>query len=191
MIKQERVLQDLWDVTDKLVANLLELRAENANLATGLQELTAENVRLKQENASLLDSLPHHSGADANKAYRVLGTIYRHRIGDGGDYPEIGVVDVNLAREALIRAYAETNALFDRVRKQAAENQCDVCLGDSSPATTVVPCMCGGTGLMSRAAQHLRERLHESETLTETLERELADIRRFSEDKIRKVLENG
>lgn len=63
------------------------------------------------------------------------------------------IVDVggNLnSRSALI-----VSGLATALRESQAENTCDVCVGGECPTET--PCMCGGTGKMSRAVENMRK----------------------------------
>jgi hypothetical protein len=66
--------------------------------------------------------LPLRSGRHDNEAALATGTIYRHRIGPDGGYPEIGVVEVTAARDALARAYSERDTLRAEMDAARARN---------------------------------------------------------------------
>jgi hypothetical protein len=62
---------------------------------------------------------PYCSGRDENKVTKALGQV--HRLSTGKYGASIGVVNVNIAREALLSSYAENNVLSDRA-KEIQEN---------------------------------------------------------------------
>lgn len=68
-------------------------------------------------------------------ASEALGEVYRHRLGKDGDYPEIGVVEVQRAHGALAFAYAECDeykSAIDDVLKLCDEvRKLKVKLGDA------------------------------------------------------------
>lgn len=67
-------------------------------------------------------------------------------------------------------AEAEIAALKARVAELEAENVCDSCLG-AGKSLTGGPCMCDGTGLLTRGVTHLRERIFDLEAKVARIER--------------------
>lgn len=68
--------------------------------------------------------------------------------------------------------------LEEQVEQLKRENMCDVCTGSGVPVSGP-PCMCGGTGKMSDAVDHIRRMFVESELKNERIlrrTRELKDL---------------
>lgn len=105
-------------VSDTLAEVREANRAANAIIAQQADELAALTRKLEETEASL----PWHTNREQNTARDALGRVWRLKIGENGGYPEVGVVEVNQAREALVSAYADVNALRDEVARLKVEN---------------------------------------------------------------------
>ena len=81
-----------------------------------------EISQLKARIDELENSLPFYSNRDRNKAREALGEVYRHSLSDE-KYPEIGVVEVIRARDALVQSYAECNALNTRIAELESQGK--------------------------------------------------------------------
>jgi hypothetical protein len=68
------------------------------------------------------------------------------------------VAALRAARKQIAAHAAQLAAKDEEIAGLKAENVCDACVGSGSPVSGL-PCMCGGTGKMSRAAVNLREQL--------------------------------
>jgi hypothetical protein len=98
--------------------HLDDLRMAMVLCADENKRLTAEVERLKSENEKLYNSLPFYGNRDKDKAREALGQVHRHSTTEE-KYPEIGVVEVNRAVDALVQSYAECNALNVSYRELA------------------------------------------------------------------------
>jgi len=103
---------------DALIA---DYRKEFTATALALTTERQRAERAEAELARLESEMPSASGRDVNAARDALGEVRRMRIGPNGDYPEIGVVEVQRATDALVQAYAEANGLRNELARLRAQ----------------------------------------------------------------------
>lgn len=80
------------------------LKKREVELTTRVSVLEKE---LEEMRRILDETVSTKTGRHDNEARAALGKVHRLRIGPDGDYPEIGVVDVNLAKNTLASAFAD------------------------------------------------------------------------------------
>jgi hypothetical protein len=153
--KETTVLDDatLEDIEDKAWAAMGETRMSHGKIVSATAQDSYRVVVEKLERAQ----------ADAAAMREAVGPAFDQYLGQGEEPTALEaafpVFRDNQAGRALLAAHAAQLAAKDEeIAGLKAENVCDACVGSGSPVSGL-PCMCGGTGKMSRAAVNLREQL--------------------------------